>query len=184
MSHSIRFFSKFVPVCSVCFLLTGCLSSVGSIADSLFKRKATDALADSTGGTGDLAPVGPKIKLKEVSISADKGANEDSAIRFHLVFVFDRKVLTEFMRISSKEYFSKVDQYARDYPGMFHVNSWELIPGQSVANQKVDAGGGKPMSVILFADYVTKGLHRQRIGSDKKIRIFLRKSTFQYLGEE
>ena len=128
-------------------------------------------------------PKGPKIRLKKVTLIADKNANGNSATIVDLIFVYEQKVLNTLMNMPARDYFRDKRLLQANYPSMFLTHSWEIPPGQSIINQDVHTKGNKPLGVILFADYTTPGVHRNRLGSEEKIRVILGSDQLQIFHE-
>ncbi|MCP4923626.1 MAG: hypothetical protein GY915_06310 [bacterium] len=156
--------------------LSGCLA--GLLGGGGFQIPQLPGL-----GSQDAAPLGPPIEVDRISLTADAGANEDTATPVEVVFVYEPKVLGQLMKMSAREYFSQKDQLLNDFPNMFISSRWEVPPGRSVIGEKVDLDGSA-IGAIVFADYVTAGDHRIRIGSSKRFHIKLGRRSFWVMSEE
>ncbi len=120
----------------------------------------------------------PKLNLKSVSISLDNDANRNSATAVELLIIYKMELLKALMKINAADYFSSSDQIKRDYPDMLEVYRWELTPGQSINNYKIKMNGDDPLGVVIFADYLTPGNHRERVGNSIDIHLRLKSEGF------
>ena len=90
--------------------------------------------------------------------------NTDNPLPVDVVWVYNEDLLNELLKLTSKSWFEKKEQYRRDFPSNsgFEVWSWEWTPGQKVPMQEIptrtNAKGG-----IIFAHYLIDGDHRARI---------------------
>lgn len=106
----------------------------------------------------------------EVVIAAD--ANEDSPIAVDLVFVYDKKLLDTLLKTPATEWFTKRDQFLKDYGNALAVEQWEWVPGQQIDPLNVAYRPGA-RRVVLFADYVTEGDHRATADPQEPFRLVL-----------
>lgn len=120
----------------------------------------------------------PTIDLQNVNISLDTDANMDSATAIDLLMVYDRDLTRAVMKLRAKDYFASAQQLKRDYPDMLDVIHYELTPGQAVRGIRLPMRDDPPFAAIVFADYVTQGTHRIRVGSGSEINIRLRRYDF------
>jgi len=120
----------------------------------------------------------PELNLQTVSISLDNDANRNSATAIELLIIYKMELLKALMKINAADYFASSDQIKRDYPDIVEIYRWELTPGQSITDYKIRANGDGPLGIIIFADYLTPGNHRERVGSAKDIHLRLRSEGF------
>ncbi len=120
----------------------------------------------------------PELNLKSVSISLDNDANRNSATAIELLIIYKMELLKALMKINAADYFASSDQIKRDYPDMVEVYRWELTPGQSISDYKIRANGDDPLGIVIFADYLTPGNHRERVGNATSIHLRLRNEDF------
>src|SRR5690606_30381858 len=120
----------------------------------------------------------PPLNLESVSISLDNDANLSSATAIELIIVYKMELLKALMKINAVDYFASADQIKRDYPDMVEVYRWELTPGQAICDYKIMVNGDDPLGVVIFADYLTPGNHRERVGSTSSIHLRLKNKDF------
>jgi len=122
------------------------------------------------------AVLGKKVHVK---VDISENANNNSPIALDVVLVYDEALLTELIKMPSKEWFEKREQIKRDYPEGTGLDywGWEWVPGQKVPVQslplKPKAKGG-----IIFANYFSPGEHRFSIDPFKNIIIRLEEKSF------
>ena len=112
---------------------------------------------------GGLLPV-------EVQVAPD--VNEDSPVAVDLLVIYDQKLADSLMKVPSSEWFSKREQFVKDYPKELALQSWEWVPGQAVDPVTIAYHLGA-RKVILFADYRTGGEHRAAVEPQQPFRLVL-----------
>ncbi len=120
----------------------------------------------------------PSVNVEEISITLDSDANLNSATAVDVVVIYRADVFRALLKMTASEYFASADQIKRDYPDVVDVFHWELTPGQRVRNVPVDFRGESPAGAIVFANYLTPGAHRVRLGTQDQAHIHLRKYEF------
>jgi hypothetical protein len=115
----------------------------------------------------------------DVKIEISDKANENSAIAVDLIVVYDKKLIDQLLKLTSKAWFEQRTQIRRDYlkgEGL-DLWGWEWVPGQQVPDQhlplKPKAKGG-----FIFARYHSPGSHRYRFDPFKDIKIRLMEKEF------
>jgi type VI secretion system protein len=106
----------------------------------------------------------------EVRVAPD--VNGDSPVAVDLVVVYDQKVADSLLKLPSSEWFSKREQFVKDYPKELALQSWEWVPGQTVDPLTISYHLGA-RKVILFADYRTDGEHRATVDPQQPFRLVL-----------
>ena len=99
-----------------------------------------------------------------VHISPQANRNNPAAV--DLVLVSDKKLLTQLMKMSAKQWFVQKHQIQLDYPKETDLvaGSWEWVPGQSVKLDRLSVRRGI-IGGVIFANYVTAGAHRVAINA-------------------
>ncbi|MFN7709806.1 MAG: hypothetical protein ACK5O7_02435 [Holosporales bacterium] len=120
----------------------------------------------------------PPVNVEEISITLDSDANLDTATAVDVVIIYRRDVLQALLKMTAAEYFAAADQIKRDYPDVIDVLHWELTPGQRVQNIPLDFRGESPSGALVFANYLTPGAHRIRLGRHDTAHIHLKKYDF------
>lgn len=114
------------------------------------------------------------VWVDTVSISVDEDANNRSATAIDLVFFFKKELMDDVAKLSSHDYFKKMEQLVRDNPKIIQIVRWELAPGQSVLGDKIQGIQGTPIGAMIFASYTTPGDHRIMLGLERNIQINLK----------
>lgn len=109
-------------------------------------------------------------------VAAD--ANGNAPVAVDVVAVKDAALLETLLKLPAAQWFAQRDQMRLDYPTGFTAWSWELVPGQPVADTDVEDATGDAYGVLVFASYRTKGDHRARIGSLEDVTIVLEREGF------
>lgn len=125
----------------LCCVALGSCALLPSFFGSLFssgKSTASNQYAQSALQSYKSEPAGPKVNLGSVTILSEVGANNDSAITIHAVAVTEPSVLSMLMNMPARTYFANLNQMRARYPGMFQITPWQLVPGQSLINQRVN----------------------------------------------
>jgi type VI secretion system protein len=110
----------------------------------------------------------------DVKVHILPAANRNNPVAVDLVLVSDKKLLKELMKMSARDWFAQKHQVQLDYPKEkdLSAGSWEWVPGQSVKldrlNVRYEVVGG-----IVFANYLTEGVHRASIDPRKPFLLTL-----------
>jgi len=110
----------------------------------------------------------------DVKVHISPAANRNNPVPVDLVLVTDKKLLKELMKMSARDWFAQKHQVQLDYPKEkdLAAGSWEWVPGQSVKldrlNIRYEIVGG-----VVFANYLTEGVHRASIDPRKPFLITL-----------
>lgn len=120
----------------------------------------------------------PQVRLKTVSLSLDNDANLKSATAVDVVLVYKKPLLDALLSMQSADYFASTDQIKRDYPEMVDIWHWELTPGQTVQDYPITHRWDDAVGAFIFADYLTPGNHRVRVGSSDSVHIRLKATDF------
>jgi type VI secretion system protein len=125
-------------------------------------------------GACSLVPswLGDGRSISRISINADPGANQNSAVAVDLVMLTDPEAAASIMKLNARDWFQRRQQFARDYPDGLKIRSWELAPGQILRDAPVDSPGGMT-DAIVFAGYRGDGDHRLRLGDGSQVRLLL-----------
>jgi len=123
------------------------------------------------------------IALEKVMISVEEDMNDHGAVKAHLVIVYDPELITEFRKMTAREYFRDIKQLVKDHPDKLKIFEWELVAKKRVipwVDIKYPADHMVPLAGYVFAEYSGSGEHRAKIHSDgKKIKIIFEKDTFK-----
>lgn len=111
------------------------------------------------------------------NVTVDAEANENSAIAFDVVMLYDAKLADELIKLRAGDWFTQKKQLIRDHPKRMRVRGWEWAPGQKVGDIKVEYSAGAK-KVVLFADYATDGEHREIIEPPRRFDVVLGKTDF------
>ncbi len=123
-----------------------------------------------------------EIHVEEVTFESTPNSNHNHVAPIDLVVVYDPQLIATFLALSANDYFEKKKQLLRDNPDKFEIFSWEPIPGIFVPPQHVVLSHALPQAGILFANFVTPGDHRIRIGKDTGIKIILETDDVSIIG--
>ncbi|VWC49419.1 hypothetical protein BLA23254_07662 [Burkholderia lata] len=101
-------------------------------------------------------------------------ANLDAPIAVDVVLVRTPQLLDALLGLPAAKWFAQRDQMQRDYPKELAIHTYELVPGQRMADQPFPFGGQRAAGVLVFANYQTPGAHRTRLdGSPRKLSLEL-----------
>ncbi|SIO58914.1 type VI secretion system protein [Paraburkholderia phenazinium] len=105
----------------------------------------------------------PRVKVDSLAIQVAAQANLDTPIAVDAVLVRNPQLLDTLLGLPSAKWFAQREQLRRDYPKDLSVVSYELVPGQQIADSKFAFDGQRAAGVLVFADYQTVGAHRVRL---------------------
>lgn len=120
----------------------------------------------------------PQVFLEVVDVTVAPQANQDSAVAMDLIVVYDDGLIDTLFKLSANSYFAQKQQIMRDNPGQIDVWSWEVVPGQVVPSRQIKFSQPIPRGGIFFANYLTPGDHRIRVGKETGVKITLAPKDF------
>ena len=118
-------------------------------------------------------PPTPQVFLEKAYVSVDPKANLDTAIAMDLLVVYEEGLVDTLFKMSALNYFEKKAQILRDNPGQIDIWSWEVVPGQVVPPRDIALSQAIPRGGVVFANYLTPGDHRVRLGKETAVTIKL-----------
>ncbi len=130
------------------------------------------------GACSEAPPPVPQVFLEKAYISIDPKANLDTAIAMDLLVVYEDGLVETLFKRSALDYFENKEQILRDNPGQIDVWSWEVVPGQIVAPRSIIMTQPIPRGAVVFANYLTPGDHRIRLGKEMAVEIKLGPKDF------
>ena len=123
----------------------------------------------------------PELSIDSVSIYAEPDANNNSATSVDLVLVYNQELGKTIGQLTASKYFASAQQLLLDNPTLIDVWRWELVPGQIVDNFEPSQDKGDAFSGFVFANYLTPGAHRIKVGPDGVVKILLLKTDLKNL---
>lgn len=152
-------------VLALCLTLTVLDALVGCGVSKGLVRKTTRAAHVSSG----------KLSL-EVAISST--ANQNSPVAVDVLLIKDKTFLKTAQGLTASDWFSKKTQLQRQFPKAMEIESWEWVPGQTIAPVSfvvpVDA-----QAAIMFANYACPGPHSANLPTKGKAAVFLDDDDFR-----
>lgn len=144
------------------FLLYGCSPDViNSISNTFFSSKSKP------------------LWLRSVSIQADENINDFSPVKVHIIFAYEQGAYDKLIKMNADTYFDQCEQLKEDYNEAVQVFDWEVIRGQILNDQKIIPQKPTGSGIIIFARYLSPGMHRKTVGADEKISIHLHENNFE-----
>lgn len=126
----------------------------------------------------------PVFKVEAIQVRASEDANEHSATRLDLVFVYDPGVVDVLQSATAADWFSRKRQFLLDFPDGIGVKSWEVVPSSALGTWEVpedlleNQSGDPAVAGFVFADFLTPGAHRARLETHLGLRIDLQRDDF------
>ena len=81
--------------------------------------------------------------------------------------------------MSAKQWFGEREQILRDHPDGIEYQSWEFVPGQVLDVRQLPFPDRKGFALVVFADYLSEGVHRLRVDPMEQFRLILRVDGFE-----
>ncbi|GAB3438592.1 hypothetical protein [Insolitispirillum peregrinum] len=119
-----------------------------------------------------------------VTLQIAPDANQDSAIELDIVAVYDSDLLKTLLAMPARDWFSRRRQFELDYPKGWKAWNWQVVPGQIVPTQDIQADTGSAYGVLVFANYRTPGDHRARVTKLSSVVVQLQRDGFVVTGKE
>jgi len=91
-----------------------------------------------------------------VSLEADRRANQNTPVAVAVLVVYDKDLAKEFSRKKASVWFAEMEQQLRDNPDMskFDLRKWEVMPGQRISEFEMPLQGRTVEGAYVFADYL------------------------------
>jgi hypothetical protein len=127
-----------------------------------------------------------KVYLNKVTFKADDDANDNSAVKIHIVIVHKEETLKTLISLDSESYFKKIDDMKDNDPNKesFEIFEADIVPGISYTMPINLMNPIHGIAGFIFSNYSSKGKHRKMIGSDQVITIHLKKDNFDIISLE
>lgn len=152
---------KWSIYCLLIFVLQGCSPDIiNSISGSLFSSKSKP------------------LWLRSISIQSDENINDFSPVRIHVVFAYEQGVYDKLIKMNSDTYFNQSEQLKEDFNEAMQIFEWDVIRNQIINDQKIIPQKPTGSGIIVFANYLSPGMHRKTVGTDEKISIHLHETDF------
>jgi type VI secretion system protein len=116
--------------------------------------------------------------LRSFDVAVAPGVNAHSPVEVEFVVVRDEKLMQILLELSARDWFARRAQLKSDYPKELQSVSWEFVPGQRVEAQELPLEQRAGEATLIFANYSTPGLHRQRVDQFRRITLLLGASDF------
>ena len=117
----------------------------------------------------------PLVFVEQILVEVDPLTNLDTAIALDFVVVYDDALASNLLKLSASAYFTQKKQLIRDNPMGMDIYSWELVPGQVINPTPIKMTQPIPRAGIFYANYLTPGDHRVKIGSETGVKVILGK---------
>lgn len=113
-----------------------------------------------------------------LAVEVDSALNDDSPVAVETLIVYDAKLVDQLTALTAAQWFERREQFLRDHEqGALDHWLWEWVPGQRVADQRLDFRVGAQAAVV-FAGYLTPGDHRQRVAPHGEYVLVLGRTGF------
>lgn len=120
-----------------------------------------------------------KVTTKNFEVVAQPHANQDSPVPLDVVLVKTAPLVPIVTGLSAKQWFQDRAQLMRDHPGGIEFRSWQVVPGQVIDVRHFPFPNRKGIALVVFADYLSEGVHRLRVDPMKKFRLILKDQGFE-----
>lgn len=120
-----------------------------------------------------------KVSTERFGVVAAPDANRRSPVPVDLVLVRTEALVPVVTEMSARQWFQDRAQLLRDHPADIEYRSWEFVPGQVVEFNRLPFPDRKGYALVVFADYLSEGVHRLRVDPLKEFRLVLRVEGFE-----
>ena len=109
------------------------------------------------------APKPVKPDWDSLTLTADRDANDNTALAVDIVFIKDKAVLDGLLKMPANAWFTARDGLQRTFPDGLTVVSREIVPEQTISVPRAQFQDQKAWLALAFANYATPGEHRQQL---------------------
>jgi len=149
-------------VAGAIMLLSGCgLDAVKSGVASTFKLEEA------------------KVWLEGVKFNPSADVNGNAPVTIDILVFYNAESMDKVAKLTADKYFQQKDQLKKDYGDQIDFFSYEIVPGQRMADQTIELSKSSGLGVVAFGRYSTPGPHRVAIGPDRIIQLDLEKNDFK-----
>lgn len=126
----------------------------------------------------------PVLQLQYIALRSDADANASSPTAVDVVFVYEAGVIDVLQAATAADWFSRRQQFLRDFPEGLAVKSWEVVPDSVLPIWEVpeefleNQSDDQVITAFVFADYLSPGDHRAKLESRIGTRINLGRDDF------
>lgn len=145
---------------------------IKSIVRSYFSKFCAGLMCSYLLGACTPDPV-PEVFVNSVEVDVVPGANRNTAVAMDFVIVYESALLDNILKLSASSYFAQKEQLMRDNPQNLQIMGWEVVPGQVVPPRDVTFAQPIPLGGVFFANYLSPGDHRIRIGPQTVVKVVL-----------
>lgn len=110
-------------------------------------------------------PAGVKLDWESVTLSVAAGANRDYPLAIDIVLVSDDVLAQKLVGMNARDWFSARNGLRKTYPEALSVDSFELVPGESLSVPAKRWSGRRVAAALVFADFLVAGPHLARVES-------------------
>lgn len=126
-----------------------------------------------------MAACAPSVSTRSFELVATPDANRRSPIPVDVVLVRSDALVPVVTGLSAREWFTQRDQLVRDHPRDLEFRSWEMVPGQVLEIDDFHFPSRKGLALVVFADYMSGGVHRLRVDPMREFRLVLDANGFE-----
>lgn len=112
-----------------------------------------------------VTPSGTKLDWESVTLSVAAGANRDYPLAIDVVLVSDEGLTQKLLAMTARDWFNARTGLRKTYPDVLSVDSFELVPGESLSVPAKRWTGRRVAAALVFADYLVAGPHLARVES-------------------
>ena len=120
-----------------------------------------------------------KVATRSFEVAVAPDANRDSPVPVDLVLVRTEALVPVVTAMSAKQWFQEREQMVKDHPAALEYRSWEFVPGQVRDMARFPFPDRRGFALVVFADYLSEGVHRLRVDPMEEFRLILRAEGFE-----
>lgn len=120
-----------------------------------------------------------KVWLEGIKFNVDADVNGNAPVTVDILVFYDAESMGKVLKLTADNYFQQKEQLKKDYGDQIDFFSFEIVPGQRMADQSIDLSKSSGLAAVAFGRYSTPGPHRVAIGPDRIIQLNLEKNDFK-----
>lgn len=120
-----------------------------------------------------------KVWLESVKFNVANDVNGNAPVTVDILVFYDAESMGKVAKLTADKYYQQKDQLKKDYGDQIDFFSFEIVPGQRMADQPIELSKASGLAAVAFARYGTPGPHRVAIGPDRIIQLDLEKNDFK-----
>lgn len=118
------------------------------------------------------------VYIEKLNVHIDDEVTLKKPLTVHLVIAYEETLKTRLDKMISEKYFANQKRLEKEYADVCEFFKFEIQPDQRHVKFPIQLKNLKALAGYIFVNYKTPGAHREIIGIDRTVDVFLDKDEF------